>query len=403
MVRDIYILILIVFASFINYLDRSAIPYSIIQIQHDLSITNQQFGYIASAFGLGYLIMMFLAGVFVDKFGSVKVWAVSAVFWSIIIAITGFARNFTELLALRFLLGLAEACHFPALLKTIADWIDPQLRVRSIAIGVLGVPLAFIIGGPFIASLIDTHGWRYMLLILGCYGFVWAAVWSFCFIGKKNPHLNEPGLEHDEKKKIPWKSFFSSSFFLSNCAVGFGFGYVFFFILTWLPGYFQIAHKLNLDQMSLLAIFPWLAGAIIAVLVGMYSDFLHKKTSSLRISRTYPTIVCLLAISLCFLIVSMTRELYVDVLFISIGFGCAFAIMPLIHALNSDLYQVHVGTAQGIMMCFVALAAVISPSIGGFLIQKTGHFQSMLFSASVIPLITAFIAFIFQKEKWARQ
>jgi ACS family hexuronate transporter-like MFS transporter len=59
----------------VNYLDRSAIAYAIGPICREFKLDNAQFGCVAGAFGIGYMVMTVVGGVMVDRWGAHKVWA----------------------------------------------------------------------------------------------------------------------------------------------------------------------------------------------------------------------------------------------------------------------------------------------------------------------------------------
>src|SRR5579872_2038743 len=119
----IRILILILIITGIHNLDRIAISYAILPIQHDLHLSSAQFGYIAGSWGIGYLCMVFFAGTLIDRFGSTKIWALFAFLWSLAILMMGQVSDFLTFCLLRFLLGICEAVHYPAFTKTVADWM----------------------------------------------------------------------------------------------------------------------------------------------------------------------------------------------------------------------------------------------------------------------------------------
>src|SRR5687768_1805266 len=54
----------------INYLDRSAISYAIGPIKHEFGLNDQDFGFIAAAFGIGYMVMTLGGGILVDRWGA---------------------------------------------------------------------------------------------------------------------------------------------------------------------------------------------------------------------------------------------------------------------------------------------------------------------------------------------
>src|SRR5271170_35967 len=89
------------FITLVNYLDRSAIAYAIGPICLEFKLDNAQFGYLAGAFGIGYMVMTVVGGVMVDRWGAHKVWAGAALVWSLCTSCMGLAGSFAGLFALR--------------------------------------------------------------------------------------------------------------------------------------------------------------------------------------------------------------------------------------------------------------------------------------------------------------
>lgn len=119
----------------ICYLDRSALAWAITPIKKEFGFTDQDFGFIAGAFGIGYMVITVGGGIIVDRWGAHKVWPAAAILWSACTALMGFASSFWLLFLFRTMLGVAEGPHFPALTRVVADWLPGSERGRATAIG----------------------------------------------------------------------------------------------------------------------------------------------------------------------------------------------------------------------------------------------------------------------------
>jgi ACS family hexuronate transporter-like MFS transporter len=183
---------------------------------------------------------------------------------------------------------------------------------------------------------------------------------------------------------------------IANCAIYFIFGYILFFGLNWLPGYLEKTHQLGLTEAGFLLTLPWIAASLFVVAGGWASDYLMKKTDSVRIARTYPIAIGLLLTTVSFFFLPYTENLSVQLILLSLGFGFAFSINSPIYALNTDLFPTHPATAQGIISVFFALAGIISPLLTGWLVQTSHHFYSAMFFVSGLSLIGSLIAFFLQ-------
>jgi len=385
--------LLIAIITIINYFDRSAISFAILPIEKELGLSDAEFGMILGAFGIGYLAISFISGIVLDRFGSIRIWAMSAAFWSCCTLSFSFARGFWSMLILRALLGAAEALHFPALLKTTADWLQPSFRARAISFGLLGVPIASVIGAPFLTFLMSGLSWRWMFVILGVLGLIWALIWPRCFRNRVNPHHGSG----KERSATFWTMMKHRSF-IASCIAYFALGYLVFFGLLWLPGFFEKQLHLSIHETGTLLMIPWGFSSLLIIAGGSISDWLWKITHSLRIARSYLIIIglCLAGISFFFLIYA--SDLRVIIALLSLGLGFAFLINAPLYALNADLFPNRAATAQGIMTGFFALAGIIAPVITGFLVERSGSFVAPFFLIIFVCAIGAFAVFTLQNK-----
>ena len=94
----------------VSYLDRANIGYAALEMNKELALTSEAFGFISGIFFIGYFLFEVPSNVMLNKFGA-RVWiARILVTWGLIAAGTAFAQSANQLYVLRFLLGVAEAC-----------------------------------------------------------------------------------------------------------------------------------------------------------------------------------------------------------------------------------------------------------------------------------------------------
>jgi MFS transporter, ACS family, hexuronate transporter len=382
-------------------MDRTAMSYAIGPIKMEYGLTDKDFGFIMSAFGIGYLVMTLGGGIFVDLWGARKVWAWSAVAWSAATAGLAMAAGFWPLFFMRTMLGITEGPCFPAMTRVVTDWLPMSERARSSAIGLAAVPLASVIGAPVISHLIVHIGWREMFCILGGLGIVWAVFWYYVFrdYPENSKHVSPSELEYikdgreshhgksdDEIRShhlsvggTTWKFMLLNPSLMANNFAFFSFGYLLFFAVSWLPGFLQKTYGITLKHTGELLVVPWLTAAIMLTAAGFLSDYLWKKTGSIRIARSHLIWICQLLSGLCFIpIVLFPHSLTIAMIFLSLGIG--FGLMPnaAFYALNSDLAGDRAATSLGLMDCFLAAAGIMAPAITGWLVTTTGNFNSAI-------------------------
>lgn len=402
----------------INYLDRSAISYAIGPLKKEFGFNDADFGFIASAFGIGYMVMTVGGGILVDKYGARKMWALAAILWSAMTALMGLASSFWMLFTFRTLLGIAEGPSFPALTRTVTDWLPRSERARSTAIGLAAVPLGSVIGAPLISHLIIYMGWKMMFAILGSLGIVWAVVWTIFFrdypensrfvshfelnvIREGRPidtDLTDSQRRHKDLStgKSTWQYMLFNPALMSNNLAFFAFGYMLFFSLTWLPGYLEATYQVNLKQVGLFLIAPWLTAAVLLTFAGFLSDWLWLKTGSTRVARSHLIWICQLASACCFLPVVFIHSLPLAIVLISLGLGLGMMPNCAFYALNSDLAADRAATSLGIMDCFFAAAGIAAPALTGMLAQSTGNFNAAILLMVAFTFLSVISIVLFQ-------
>lgn len=402
----------------INYMDRSAISYAIGPIKEEFHLNNSEFGLIGGAFGIGYLIMTLGGGIIVDIWGARACWSGSAVAWSLCTAVLGLASGFPSLFALRILLGLTEGPCFPAMTRAFTDWLPMSERARSTAIGLAAVPLASVIGAPFISHLIVTFGWKAMFALLGGLGILWAGIWWLMFrdYPQNSSFVNTRELEHILEGKSPlkngsdaelrkhhlaagkttWKFILFNRSLMANNYAFFSFGYLLFFAVTWLPGFFEQTYHIKLKEIGYFLVAPWLTAAILLTAAGFLSDWLWRRTGSIRKSRSHLIWICQLLSAACFIPVTTVHTPEAAVWLISLGIG--FGLMPnaAFYVINSDLAKDRAGTSLGLMDCYLAAAGILAPILTGWLADITGNFNSAILLMAGFTITSALCILFFQ-------
>lgn len=159
---------------FVNYLDRTNLGIAKMQVSADLQLSATMFGLASGIFFVGYVLVEVPSNLALVRFGARRWLARIAVSWGIIAVATAFAPNAATLLALRFLLGVAEAGLFPGVVFYLSSWFPAGYRARVVGVFMLAVPIASAVGNPLCAWLIETGhgvlglaGWRFMMICVG--------------------------------------------------------------------------------------------------------------------------------------------------------------------------------------------------------------------------------------------
>lgn len=405
---------LIFFITLINFIDRSAISFVINPLKQEFGFSDTQFGMILSAFGMGYIFMTILGGWLVDKWGPRIVWPLAAGSWSLCVALLGIAGGFWGFVWIRFLLGMAEGPHFPAITRSISNWLSPSERGTALGIGLVAIPLSAVVGAPITSYLVADFGWRTMFFIISSIGIIWAFIWYFCFTDRpedcKRVSLEERKLiasaplmsSERNAVTIDWRFILTNPTLVANNIAYFAFGYMLFFATLWLPGYFLSQHNLNLKSIGWYLTIPWLVGAVFLKLGGVLSDYLYNRTGSGRLARSHIIWISQLLAALFFVLLSFTTTLGFSILFLSLGLGFGLMPQPAFFSVNIDVAKDRAGTAQGLTSSCLSLGGIVGPVLTGWLIDLTGNYQGAFLLLAGISAFAVIIVILFHHpdRKW---
>ncbi|NJM50713.1 MAG: MFS transporter [Sphingomonadales bacterium] len=282
--------------SLLLYIDRICISAAKADVTRDLQLSDTQFGWILSAFALGYALFQTPGGVMADKYGPRRILSAIVVFWSAFTALTGLATGYITMLIYRFLFGAGEAGAFPAISRAVYSWIPAQERGLVNGINFSGSRIGGAAALIIMPWFIQSFGWRESFFILGGVGVLWALFWWAWFrdTPEEKPHVsdqeraliaaNRPAEETAEtvplgvmlKSRNMWIAM--AQYLCSN--------FTFFFTLTWLYPFVQKTYDLSIATAGILAAMPLLGGALGNWVSGLLVDKLYRSgrwTGSRRI------------------------------------------------------------------------------------------------------------------------
>jgi MFS family permease len=116
-----------------------------------------------------------LAGFVADRFSRSRVIVISLLSWSAITCATAWATTFPQLLALRALLAVSQACYLPAASALIADYHRGPTRSLASGIHLTGYYAGGVLGGVG-GWLAEQHSWQFAYLAVGLSGLVCGAI-----------------------------------------------------------------------------------------------------------------------------------------------------------------------------------------------------------------------------------
>ena len=355
----------------VNYLDRVILSFAIKPIEEHFKIGDTGFGMLMSAFAIGTLLVNGLSGYLLDRFGVKRVWSISLLGWSMVMVLQGFVEVFWMFLALRVLLGMGEGVGFPAMNRSLVDWMRPRELGRAISFSLLGVPLALLIGGITLAPLILGIGWRWSFVTLGGIGFLVGIVF---IIGYRQPPEATTGKVDESLPAIPFRRLILNPTLLATGWSFFAFGWVLFFGVSWLPGYLEQDWKMDLGSVGWSTTLPWAIALLLMPIAGWLSDAIMVRTRRVRTARVHIIWICQSIAVMFFIPVMFVDSVTWAVIFVSLAIGFSMAPNSPYYSICADLFKGRTGLATGVIVTFFSLSGVLCPVITGWLADLGGGF-----------------------------
>ena len=156
-----------------NFLDRSNVGLAALQMNRDLGFSARAFGLGAGIFFVGYSLFEVPSSFALVRVGARQWIARIMITWGLLASAMMFVRTPAQFYVLRFLLGIAEAGCFPALMYYLSQWYPASMRARSGAWFMIAIPLSGVIGGPLGGLLLGLNGrmglagWQWLFLVEG--------------------------------------------------------------------------------------------------------------------------------------------------------------------------------------------------------------------------------------------
>jgi MFS family permease len=396
------VLLLICVMYGITYIDRVNVSTAAAVFKQELHLSNTQVDLVFSAFAYPNLIFQIIGGWVSDRFGARRAPTICALIWGAATLLTGLVSTLGAMLATRVLLGFGEGATFPTATRAMSDWMPADTRGFSQGITHSSARLGNALTPPLVAWLIALFTWRGSFIILGIVSIGWAMIWGLYFRDDPRAHrgITQSELEgipdyglraHQKKEPIPWLAL--SRRMLPVTIVYFCYGWTLWLYLAWIPQIFLHSYKLNLARSALFAGSVFFAGVIGDTLGGIWSDGVLRRTGDRNKARRNLVVAGFLCSLASMIPILFLHNLTCAAICLSSAFFFSeFTIGPM-WAIPMDIAPRFAGSASGLMNTGSALAAIISPLIGGYLIDRTGNWELPFLGSILLLLFGSILAF----------
>jgi MFS family permease len=383
----------------VSYIDRQILAALGKSVREALTINSTQFGWLAAAFSIAYLVAAPISGIVVDKVGARVSLIVAMLIWSMVSASHALVGGFWMLFVLRIALGTAEAPSFPSAAQAIRRVLPAKDRSAGYGLLFTGSSIGAMIAAPLAVAVKASHGWRAAFLVGSAVGLLWLPLWIFATShdGVRD-RLASPDL--DEKidptlpKRSPWLLVKDPAVHRAVWLVVMSAPAV-MFVLIWFPQFLERAFSVHENDIGKYAWMPPLffdTGAVVFGAIASRRERNEKSPTKQGVSSHADLVVVagIFAATLALLPYAQTPWRAVAIASASLaGGGALFA------RLTADMIArvdaAHVSTAGGITAAAQSLAYVIANPLVGSSVDHTKSFSTAAIAIGCLVLPGAIV------------
>ncbi|CAH2303111.1 solute carrier family 17 member 9 [Pelobates cultripes] len=388
------------------YCARSTMPICAATMSESFGWSKKQSGIILSSFFWGYCMTQVLGGHLSDKLGGERVILLSAVTWGLITTITPLSVHVTShpltlISFLRFLMGLFQGVHFPALASLFSQRVRESERAFTCSVVGCGSQFGTLVMGGAGSLLLEWYGWETVFYFAGFLTVLWG--YCVCAYLLKN---KEKGLTFEELEKsfspssvthVNWKQFFKKAPVWAVIIAQVSVASTAFTLFSWMPTFFK--ERFPDAKGWVFNVVPWVVAIPAAVFSGFLSDYLISKGYKTVWVRKVMQVFGMGVSSLFVLGLGQTDTYWQAILFASLAVGLQTFNHSGVTVNVQDLAPSCAGLLFGVANTGGALLGVIWVYLSGYFIETTGSWDPMFLLVVVVNIIGLLIFTEFAKSE----
>ncbi len=162
-------LLLLLAINLLNFIDRYVLAGVGPSVQEEFRVSDSQFGWLATAFLLSYMLAAPLFGWLADHFSRWLLVGLGVVAWSLASGASGLAAGFTAMLLTRLFVGIGEASYGPTAPTILSELYPLERRGVALTCFYIAIPvgsaLGFLLAGAVVRNLGLSWRWAFYLVV----------------------------------------------------------------------------------------------------------------------------------------------------------------------------------------------------------------------------------------------
>ncbi len=392
------IVALLFFATTVNYIDRTMLGLLKPDLEQEFGWSEDDYGNIVLAFQAAYALGFLIMGWLIDRLGPKIGYSIAIVIWTVGHVAHGFSSSIAAFMASRVVLGVGEAGHFPAVVKSSSIWF-PQ-KERALAIGWVNsaTTIGVILTAPTLWLFMQVFGlnWRETFIYTGLFGVVLLALWWYWYAPPREvSRISEAELawiEHDPPERIEpvgWGTVVQRREAWAFAAGKFLTDPVWFLMLFWLPSYFSTTYDVDLKIVVLPMIVMYLLSDVGSIAGGWLSSRLIERGRTPNFARKITMLLAGLCV-LPLLFVTGLESMWLAVALIGLALAGHQAFSTNLLSLPPDMFpRKAVGSVIGLGGFMGGVGGMIMAKSTGLVLDATGGDYTVIFAVCTLVYFIA--------------
>ncbi|MFD7920238.1 MFS transporter [Streptomyces sp. NPDC059740] len=396
-----------------NQLDRSNIGYAQEHLKADVGLGDAAFGLGAGLFFVAYALFELPSNMLMERFGP-KIWLTRImVSWGVVSAAMVFVDGPGLFYVLRFLLGVAEAGFFPAVIYYFSRWLPGARRGRATALFVAGSSVAAALSGPLSGPLLSLDGaaglagWQWLFglegllsVVVGCvaYRLLDARVADARWLtdAEKSALTSAVAQEDAGRPAQPgpapsrWRLLLSPQV-LVFCGIYFAIQLSIYANQFWLPAIVARIHGTDDVTVGLLSSLPWICAVVAMYLSGRVSD---------RTGRSKPLLVVALLVAAVGTYLAAVASPAVALVFLCVAAMGFKSASPLFWTIpQSTMHPAVLAPAIALVNSLGNLGGFVAPYGFGLVKEATGQVTWGLYALAAASVVGAVLVLLVRRDR----
>ena len=338
-------------------------------------LTNTDAGLIGTSTLLASAFGGWFAGAISDRFGRVRTLQITIAWFAVFTFLTGFAQNYTQLLACRALMGFGFGGEWAAAAVLVGEIIRPEHRGKAVGAmqsgWAVGWGVAALLATAFFTTFGQETAWRALF---------WVGIAPAVLVFFIRRMVDEPKVFDETQKRLDaagkaanFLEIFSPPVIrttILTCLLSIGAQGGYYAITTWLPTFLRTERKLTVLGTG---------GYLAVIIVGSFIGYLVSAWLNDRIGRRANFI--LFALCSIVTVIVYTQLPVNDEVMLFLGFPLGFFASGIFSGMGpflTELFPTRMrGSGQGFAYNFGRGIAALNPMFVGMLSAKLPRGQSI--------------------------